>query len=91
MNDFCIIIKNTLSFFILKDHEARLLLEARKGAIDENFSGRIKNLEEKLKGTITDKKPKDLRRAIGIILPYIIFFNKLYFKCSYIKNFVSFR
>jgi hypothetical protein len=48
-----------------KDQEARILLEAKKGAPDENFSGRIKNLEEKLKGTISDKKPKDLRRAIG--------------------------
>ncbi|KAJ9597109.1 hypothetical protein L9F63_027000, partial [Diploptera punctata] len=51
----------------ISDQEARLLNEAKKGAIDENFSGRIKNLEEKLKGTITDKKPKDLRRAIGKI------------------------
>ncbi|XP_023714226.1 protein-methionine sulfoxide oxidase mical3a isoform X4 [Cryptotermes secundus] len=49
------------------DHEARILIEARKGAVDKDLSGRIKTLEEKLKGTAVDKKPKDLRRAIGKI------------------------
>lgn len=33
---------------------------------DNEFSGRIKNIEDKLKGTISsEKKPKDLLRAIG--------------------------
>ncbi|PSN38132.1 hypothetical protein C0J52_08223, partial [Blattella germanica] len=49
------------------DQEARMMAETKRGAIDENFSGRIKNIEEKLKGNISDKKPKDLRRAIGKI------------------------
>jgi hypothetical protein len=35
--------------------------------MDKDFSGRIKTLEEKLKGTAVDKKPKDLRRAIGTV------------------------
>jgi hypothetical protein len=43
------------------------LVEARKVAVDKDLSGRIKTLEEKLKGTAVDKKPKDLRRAIGMI------------------------
>jgi hypothetical protein len=34
--------------------------------MDEGFSGRIKSIEEKLKGTASaEKKPKDLLRAIG--------------------------
>lgn len=40
---------------------------AKKGAVVEDFDGRIKNIEAKLKGVspATDKKPKDLLRAIG--------------------------
>lgn len=35
---------------------------------DEDFSGRIKEIEEKLKGSApTQKKPRDLLRAIGKI------------------------
>ncbi|XP_069686571.1 F-actin-monooxygenase Mical isoform X3 [Periplaneta americana] len=49
------------------DQETRILVEARKGSVDKDLSGRIKTLEEKLKGTAVDKKPKDLRRAIGKI------------------------
>ncbi|XP_075230340.1 molecule interacting with CasL isoform X2 [Lycorma delicatula] len=50
------------------EKEAKLQAEIRRGAPDGDFSGRIKNLEAKLKGTIpTDKKPKDLLRAIGKI------------------------
>lgn len=46
-----------------------------RGSIDEGFSGRIKNIEEKLKGTAsTEKKPKDLLRAIGKCIPLLIFF-----------------
>jgi hypothetical protein len=44
-----------------------MLVEARRGAVDKDLSGRIKTLEEKLKGTAIEKKPKDLRRAIGTV------------------------
>lgn len=38
----------------------------RRCSVDEEFSGRIKSFEDKLKGTTsTEKKPKDLLRAIG--------------------------
>lgn len=34
--------------------------------MEENFSGRVKDIETKLKeGTKMEKKPKDLLRAIG--------------------------
>ncbi|RZF36311.1 hypothetical protein LSTR_LSTR014575 [Laodelphax striatellus] len=50
------------------EREAKLLAEIKRGAPDEDFSGRIKNIEAKLKGgSILDKKPKDLLRAIGKI------------------------
>jgi len=46
--------------------------------MDEEFSGRIKNFEAKLKGTIPlEKKPRDLLRAIGL---YIFFYIVLYIK-----------
>jgi len=44
-----------------------MLVEARRGAVDKDLSGRIKTLEEKLKCTAIEKKPKDLRRAIGTV------------------------
>ncbi|CAG2062307.1 unnamed protein product, partial [Timema podura] len=55
-----------------EDREARLRAEIkaemRKGGTDEDFTDRIKTLEEKLKGTpVSQKKPKDLLRAIGKI------------------------
>ncbi len=35
--------------------------------MEENFSGRVKDIETKLKeGTKLEKKPKDLLRAIGL-------------------------
>lgn len=38
-----------------------------KGSVDEEFSGRIKDFEDKLKGTTSsEKKPRDLLRAIGL-------------------------
>lgn len=41
--------------------------------MDEEFSGRIKNIEDKLKGTTpTEKKPKDLLRAIGSFLVFYL-------------------
>ncbi|CAH1389565.1 unnamed protein product [Nezara viridula] len=50
------------------DRENRPLDQIRKaGATDEDFTGRVKDLEAKLRGTHSDKKPKDLLRAIGKI------------------------
>lgn len=52
--------------------------------MDKEFSGRIKNFEDKLKGTTSlDKKPKDLLRAIGL---YIYFSILSYFKTIFIIN-----
>lgn len=42
--------------------------------MEENFSGRIKDIETKLKeGNKLEKKPKDLLRAIGNIFTYLLF------------------
>lgn len=50
-----------------------------KSGMDEDFSGRIKNIEDKLRGSAaTEKKPRDLLRAIGV---YIFFF------CNFVINF----
>ncbi|XP_015127191.1 F-actin-monooxygenase Mical isoform X4 [Diachasma alloeum] len=49
------------------DREPKMALQ-HKGGMDEDFSGRIKNMEDKLRGaTPTEKKPRDLLRAIGKI------------------------
>ncbi|XP_053994798.1 F-actin-monooxygenase Mical isoform X2 [Hylaeus volcanicus] len=50
------------------DREPKIHAGHRRNSIDEEFSGRIKNIEDKLKGsTPSEKKPKDLLRAIGKI------------------------
>ncbi|CAB3375712.1 Hypothetical predicted protein [Cloeon dipterum] len=53
------------------DRENRFMSEIakRSGQPDEKFSGRIKELEAKFKdgNAVCEKKPKDLRRAIGRI------------------------
>ncbi|XP_046997628.1 F-actin-monooxygenase Mical isoform X1 [Schistocerca americana] len=50
------------------DRDARFLNDIKRGGAGEDMSGRIKTLEEKLRGTThTEKKPKDLLRAIGKI------------------------
>lgn len=59
-------------FWLLKDKESRLRAELKSKLAnepDEEFSGRIKDFEEKLlRGSgITQKKPRDLLRAIGKI------------------------
>lgn len=54
--------------FHLKDREARIQEEIRRGGMtEENLSDRVKIIEDKLRGRgpATDKKPKDLNRAIG--------------------------
>lgn len=54
-----------ICIFALQDREPKMALQY-KGGMDEDFSGRIKNMEDKLRGaTPTDKKPRDLLRAIG--------------------------
>ncbi|XP_046391004.1 F-actin-monooxygenase MICAL3 isoform X2 [Ischnura elegans] len=59
-----------------RDREARIQAELRKGRSsrggggvnDGDFSGRVKNIEDKLKGNApVEKRPKDLLRAIGKI------------------------
>ncbi len=38
----------------------------KRGTVDPEFSGRIKNIEDKLRRVpVSEKKPKDLNRAIG--------------------------
>ncbi|XP_046672413.1 F-actin-monooxygenase Mical isoform X4 [Homalodisca vitripennis] len=49
------------------DKDQRLLAEVKKSAMDPHFSGRVKNIEDKLRGIAHEKKPKDLHRAIGKI------------------------
>nr|CAD7459395.1 unnamed protein product [Timema tahoe] len=65
-------VKEMENKILYPDREARLRAEIkaemRKGGTDEDFTDRIKTLEEKLKGTpVSQKKPKDLLRAIGKI------------------------
>ncbi|KAK9310366.1 hypothetical protein QLX08_000356 [Tetragonisca angustula] len=50
------------------DREPKIHAGHHRNSIDEEFSGRIKSIEDKLKGsTTTEKKPRDLLRAIGKI------------------------
>ncbi|XP_076668643.1 molecule interacting with CasL isoform X3 [Andrena cerasifolii] len=50
------------------DREPKIHAGHRRNSIDEEFSGRIKNIEDKLKGSApSEKKPRDLLRAIGKI------------------------
>ncbi|XP_057333718.1 protein-methionine sulfoxide oxidase mical3a isoform X7 [Microplitis mediator] len=52
---------------ISPDREPKMLLQ-HKGGMDDDFSGRIKDIEDKLRGTTSsEKKPRDLLRAIGKI------------------------
>lgn len=58
-----------IKFFLLvrlQDRDVKMHIGKRRGSVDEEFSGRIKNFEEKLRGTpVAEKKPRDLLRAIG--------------------------
>ncbi|XP_076297907.1 molecule interacting with CasL isoform X3 [Lasioglossum baleicum] len=50
------------------DREPKMHAGHRRNSIDEEFSGRIKNIEDKLKGSApSERKPRDLLRAIGKI------------------------
>jgi len=49
-----------------QDRDVKELQELKKLPMEVNFSGRIKDIETKLKeGNQLQKKPKDLMRAIG--------------------------
>lgn len=66
--DFKDRVKDLEQKIIYPDREPKLHAGYYRGSMDEGFSGRIKNIEEKLKGTASaEKKPKDLLRAIGKI------------------------
>ncbi|XP_032457373.1 F-actin-monooxygenase Mical isoform X4 [Nasonia vitripennis] len=66
--DFKDRVKDLEQKILYPDREPKLHAGHHRGSIDEGFSGRIKNIEEKLKGTAaSEKKPKDLLRAIGKI------------------------
>ena len=61
------IITFVLKEIIFQDREPKIHAGHLRGNGDDDFSGRIKNIEDKLRGTAsTDKKPKDLLRAIGL-------------------------
>ncbi|KAM0726664.1 [F-actin]-monooxygenase MICAL3 [Formica fusca] len=50
------------------DRQPKIHIGYERGNVDEEFSGRIKDFEDKLKGTTSsEKKPRDLLRAIGKI------------------------
>lgn len=55
--------------FFSQDRDVKELQEKKKNPMEENFSGRVKDIETKLKeGSKPEKKPKDLLRAIGTII-----------------------
>ncbi|XP_071445763.1 uncharacterized protein Mical isoform X2 [Hetaerina americana] len=70
-------VRDLESKILYPDREARIQAEIRKGrngkgggggVSDGDFSGRVKNIEDKLKGNApVEKRPKDLLRAIGKI------------------------
>lgn len=59
--------------------------------MDEEFSGRIRDFEDKLKGTTSsEKKPRDLLRAIGLCIFVIIYLsnsNVVFYIYSYTGSF----
>ncbi|KAF7988560.1 hypothetical protein HCN44_001133 [Aphidius gifuensis] len=65
--DFKDRVKELEQKILYPDRDPKMLLH-QKGGADEDFSGRIKNFEDKLRGNSSiDKKPRDLLRAIGKI------------------------
>ncbi|XP_011345174.1 F-actin-monooxygenase Mical isoform X2 [Ooceraea biroi] len=60
--------RNIEKMSTVEDREPKVRIGYQRGSMDEEFSGRIKNFEDKLKGTsFLEKKPRDLLRAIGKI------------------------
>ncbi|XP_052124565.1 F-actin-monooxygenase Mical [Frankliniella occidentalis] len=66
--DFQDRVKDLEQKLLYPDRESRLQEEMKRGTVDPEFSGRIKHIEDKLRRVpVTEKKPKDLNRAIGKI------------------------
>ncbi|XP_014262535.1 F-actin-monooxygenase Mical isoform X1 [Cimex lectularius] len=66
--DFKDRVKQLEDKLLYPDRENRSMDYSQKGSsTDKEFSGRVKDLEAKLRGVHSDKKPKDLLRAIGKI------------------------
>ncbi|XP_043285873.1 F-actin-monooxygenase MICAL3 isoform X2 [Venturia canescens] len=66
--DFKDRVKELEQKILYPDREPKLHAGHLRGSVDDDFSGRIKDIEDKLRGTAaTDKKPRDLLRAIGKI------------------------
>ncbi|XP_051175547.1 F-actin-monooxygenase Mical isoform X2 [Leptopilina boulardi] len=66
--DFKDRVKDLEMKILYPDRDPKMHFGHHKKNADNEFSGRIKNIEDKLKGTISsEKKPKDLLRAIGKI------------------------
>ncbi|XP_012255532.2 F-actin-monooxygenase Mical isoform X2 [Athalia rosae] len=66
--DFKDRVKELEQKILYPDRDPRGTSSQQRGGADEEFSGRIKNIEDKLRGTApTEKKPRDLLRAIGKI------------------------
>lgn len=74
-------------FLLFKPRDTRVQEDCSspRYKMEEDISVRAKEIEAKLKGgPAPDKKPKDLMRAIGMVITIIAFFNnyftyKLYF------------
>ncbi|KAG5340681.1 MICAL monooxygenase, partial [Acromyrmex heyeri] len=66
--DFKDRVKDLEQKILYPDRQPKIHISYRRDSVDEEFSGRIKDFEDKLKGTTSsEKKPKDLLRAIGKI------------------------
>ncbi|XP_036148722.1 F-actin-monooxygenase Mical isoform X2 [Monomorium pharaonis] len=66
--DFKDRVKDLEQKILYPDRQPKIHIGHRRSSVDEEFSGRIKDFEDKLKGTTSsEKKPKDLLRAIGKI------------------------
>ncbi|KAK3927176.1 [F-actin]-monooxygenase Mical [Frankliniella fusca] len=66
--DFQDRVKDLEQKLLYPDRDSRLQEEMKRGTVDPEFSGRIKHIEDKLRRVpATEKKPKDLNRAIGKI------------------------
>jgi hypothetical protein len=57
--------------------------------VDKDLSGRIKTLEEKLKGTAVEKKPKDLRRAIGTVRYSMVRYGMVIMCCCCLTGYIA--
>ncbi|XP_025263534.1 F-actin-monooxygenase Mical isoform X3 [Camponotus floridanus] len=66
--DFKDRVKDLEQKILYPDRQPKIHIGYERGNVDEEFSGKIKDFEDKLKGTTSsEKKPRDLLRAIGKI------------------------